>query len=273
MDLNQLRELQASGATDLVSTLRSVQFNPVDICNRFCSFCPRSNPDIYTNKNWVISNETTTKVAVDLADMNFNGRIGFVGFGEPLLHKRLAEQIEIVAKYTNAQWIDVNTNGDFLTSDKIKDFANAGCTHVVVSMYDKDITEELTDMKGSTNIEIVPRHCYPEKFELQLVDRTNNIVGSKLKNINEPCYLPFYKMFIDWNGDVLVCSEDWARKSNLGNVHKSTVKKIWLGEEAMEYRKNLLQGLRSNKIPCSTCDINGTKYGKDSVDVFCGNRL
>ena len=267
MNLHKLRTEQASGALDELSSLRSVQINPVDICNRFCEFCPRSNPDIYTNKNWVIAESTTQKIADDLKEINFNGRVGFVGFGEPLLHKKLTRQIEIIAQ-TNAQWIDINTNGDYLTADKIKSFADAGCTHIMVSMYDKDITDQLMKMKGDTNIEIIPRHCYPERFELMLVDRTNNILGKKLENVSKPCYLPFYKMFIDWNGDALVCSEDWARKGILGNVNKSSIKDVWLGEQAMSYRNNLAKGLRSEKSPCNTCNINGSVYGEESFRIW-----
>lgn len=267
MNLHNLRTQQSSGATDKLSSLRSIQINPVDICNRFCDFCPRSNPDIYTNKNWVISESTTQKLADDLKDIKFNGRVGFVGFGEPLLHKKLARQIEIIAQ-TDAKWIDINTNGDFLTAKKIKNFADAGCTHIMVSMYDKDITKELLEMRGDTNIEIMPRHCYPERFELTLVDRTNNILGKKLENITKPCYLPFYKMFIDWNGDALVCSEDWARKGILGNIHKTSIKEIWLGDEIIDYRNKLASGLRSGKSPCKNCNINGCVYGEESFDVW-----
>lgn len=267
MNLHKLRIEQSSGALDELSSLRSVQINPVDICNRFCEFCPRSNPDIYTNKNWVIAESTTQKIADDLKEINFTGRVGFVGFGEPLLHKKLTKQIEIIAQ-TNARWIDINTNGDFLTADKIKMFADAGCTHIMVSMYDKDITNELMEMKGNENIEIIPRHCYPERFELTLVDRTNNILGEKLENVAKPCYLPFYKMFIDWNGNVLICSEDWARKGILGNVNDTSVKEVWLSEAAMSYRKSLAKGNRSEQSPCNTCNINGAVYGKESFDIW-----
>ena len=33
-----------------------------------------------------------------------------------------------------------------------------------------------------------------------------------IKSIKEPCYYPSYNFFIDYNGDVLMCSHDWGKK-------------------------------------------------------------
>ena len=32
------------------------------------------------------------------------------------------------------------------------------------------------------------------------------------------CYYPFYKLFVDWNGDVLFCSNDWGKEHVVGNL-------------------------------------------------------
>ena len=68
------------------SMLKSVQINPTELCNRKCSFCPRHDPNIYKNQSKHISFETIEKLCNDLNNINFNNRIGFAGFGEPLLH-------------------------------------------------------------------------------------------------------------------------------------------------------------------------------------------
>ena len=101
-----------------------------------------------------------------------------------------------------------------------------------------------------------------------MVDRKNNITADKIENITNVCYLPFYKMFIDWNGDALVCDNDWGRKGVLGNIHVTSIKDIWFGDEIMSYRKKLLKGLRAEKSPCNTCNIKGTVHGKESFDTW-----
>ncbi len=267
--IEQLREQQITGAEDVLTSLRTIEINPIEICNRSCSFCPRSDPTLNTNQKFKINFETTKKIANDLKEINYTGRIGFVGFGEPLIHKNLSECIRIVRDtVTTAQWIEVNTNGDFLTAELIKELADAGCTHLTVSMYDGDISNRLFEIKGNTDITVTPRHCYSEYFELRLVDRNELITESKSLNIKRSCFIPFYKLFIDWNGDILVCGMDWGRKSNIGNIMKESIKDIWLGETFASYRKELIKGNRKNCIPCNHCDVNGTLQGKDSFEIW-----
>ena len=68
--------------------------------------------------------------------------------------------------------------------------------------------------------------------------------------------------------DVLTCSEDWARQSNLGNVLELNIKDIWLGKQIDFYRKFLYKGNRNKCKPCNACDINGTLWGKEQADYL-----
>ena len=36
---------------DLLTSLKSIEINPVEACTRRCSFCPRSNPKLYPTTN------------------------------------------------------------------------------------------------------------------------------------------------------------------------------------------------------------------------------
>jgi uncharacterized Fe-S cluster-containing radical SAM superfamily enzyme len=145
--IEQLRNEQSQGAVDLLSTLRMVEINPIELCNRSCEFCPRSDPSIYPNRNYSIDLHTITKIAHDLKSINYNGRIGLVGFGEPTLYKDLLSAIKIIKDtVTNLTWLEVNTNGDYLDRTLISDLANAGCTHLTVSMYDFDDSKKFTNM-------------------------------------------------------------------------------------------------------------------------------
>ena len=266
--IENIRSIQASfSGMSAISTLRMIEINPIEICNRVCEFCPRSMPELYPNKNLKTSNVLIQKIADDCNGFGFNGRIGFVGFGEPTLHKNIIEQIEILSTIKTLNYLEINTNGDFLSRDKIKKYKKAGLTHLTVSMHDKDISQHLFEMAKGIDIEIVPRHCYPQKFELKIVNRNDIFVG-KGKTVERSCYIPFYKMFIDWNGDVLTCSEDWARQSNLGNVLESNIKDIWLGGQIDFYRKFLYKGNRNKCKPCNACDINGTLWGKEQADYL-----
>ena len=274
MNIDYLRTTQQAGVSDLLSTLKTVEINPVDICNRSCSFCPRSDSDLYPNTKEKMSLNLVSKIAMDLKDINYDGRVSFVGFGEPLLYKSLVDAVRIVSSIVPlCKWIEINTNADFLSKELAEELSLAGCTNLTISMYDTDISVELTDKLKGINLELTFKHCYQENFEINLVNRSDIILQKETGNYRRQCFLPFYKMFIDWNGDILVCCNDWGRKGIIGNVSTSTIKELWLSEEMNTYRRSLRDGNRRSHDPCKYCNISGTKYGNDSFDFFNRNHL
>ena len=264
--IDQLRQLQSSNAVDLNTTLQTVEINPIEVCNRSCSFCPRSQPEVYGNSKSTISINTITAIADSLFELSFSNRVSFVGFGEPLLFKNLAKSIEIIAaKNPKLKWIEVNTNGDYISRTLVNTLIDAGCTNLTISMYDRDISEKISNLLSGLRIDLTFKHAYMNTTIV--VNRTEMISTTTALNINRPCYLPFYKMFIDWNGDVILCNNDWGRSNIFGNVNVTSIKDIWFSDKLTQYRKQLLQGNRAGCITCNKCDINGTQFGKQSVDI------
>ena len=51
------------------------------------------------------------------------------------------------------------------------------------------------------------------------------------------CDLLYHKMYIGYNGDVLLCCMDWRRQVVLGNVRKQTLREVWMGEPYRHYRR------------------------------------
>lgn len=75
--------------------LKIVEINPTELCNRTCSFCPRSLPTVFPNRNLHIEISTVEKLIKDLTYHKFNGRIHITGFGEPLLNPDIVDIIRI----------------------------------------------------------------------------------------------------------------------------------------------------------------------------------
>lgn len=271
MFIEDLRLTQSKGVEDsLISTLRMVEINPIELCNRKCSFCPRST-DLYKNKKSFISIDTVRKIADDLESFNFNGRVGFVGFGEPLLHKNLEELISIIKKkITNLKWLEINTNGDFLTLERMKSIRDSGCTTIAISMYDTDNSQYFNEMAELANMNIILRHHYNSNnsYGLRIVNR-NDIIDetSKFETDKTQCYIPFYKMLIDWNGDILLCDNDWSKKNKFGNVHNLSIENIWINSALNNYRNYLSKGDRIID-PCKKCNACGTLFGYESFNKF-----
>jgi radical SAM protein with 4Fe4S-binding SPASM domain len=265
----ELRDLQYQTINNTFE-FKSVEINPIESCTRRCSFCPRSDPSKYPNSKNRVTVETCKKIAFELKENNFCGRIGFVGFGEPLLHPELEECIKVIRDILpTIPYIEVNTNGDLLTTSRINSLHKSGCTTIAVSMYDKDITEDITKKRDNIPIDIIFRHHYnPDiSYNLNLVNRSNITYGNEVLNLSSNCYIPFYKLMIDWNGDLLPCDNDWSRTLKFGNINDISLKSIIEGEKFFNFRAALTSGKRTQS-PCSKCNVCGTLRGEQEFNNF-----
>ena len=247
-----------------------VEVNPVESCTRRCSFCPRSNPVKYPNTKDKISVKTCINLAIQLKEIGFNNRIGFVGFGEPLLHPNLEDCVGTIREYIpEMKWIEINTNGDLLTAERIKKLHEAGCNLITVSMYDRDISSDIEKRRDNIPIQIVYRHHYDSEnnYNLNIVNRSDIAFGNKILNIKSPCYIPFYSLMVDWNGDILPCANDWSRTIRFGNINKEKIKDIINNSNSFNFKKALTTGER-NQLPCSKCNVCGTLRGEAEFNKF-----
>jgi radical SAM protein with 4Fe4S-binding SPASM domain len=70
----------------------------------------------------------------------------------------------------------------------------------------------------------------------------------------QPCALIWQKMVVDWNGDVVLCCDDWNHSTILGNLKKQTIEEIWKGEKLRKIREAHVKG-EFWKVPlCSGCN-------------------
>ena len=51
--------------------------------------------------------------------------------------------------------------------------------------------------------------------------------------LNTKCNYPSYYFFIDYTGEVLMCSHDWGKKIILGNMNKDNFLDIWTSKKAI----------------------------------------
>ena len=75
-----------------------------------------------------------------------------------------------------------------------------------------------------------------------------------------PCYIPSYTFFLDYQGDVLIWPHDWGKKIILGNFNLQSLKEIWFSKKAIKIR-SLLNQSNINFSPCNVCDVDGTLLG------------
>jgi len=68
------------------------------------------------------------------------------------------------------------------------------------------------------------------------------------------CDRPFYKIYIVYNGDVILCSSDWKREIIIGNVADGGIYGVWHSRRQKEIQEKLLARDFSKLPLCEVCD-------------------
>lgn len=268
------------GSTNPLDAILTIELNTTELCNRKCVFCPRHDSSVYPNRNLNMSVDTAEKIAKHLADANYTGRISFSGYSEGLLNKSFPDIVFTFRKHLKDNLLECNTNGDMLKRKPqlILDIYNAGLSMFYINLYDgpeqASTFVELMDSAGISKSKYSLRAHYNLKdYGLKLNNRSGVIdwIGFEDHDIEalkgKPCHYPFYKMFVDWNGDVLFCSNDWGKERKVGNIAKQTLEEVWMADDMKEIRQRLKQGDRSQS-PCNKCSVKGDLFGKPSFDLI-----
>lgn len=262
--------------SDPLSSLLTVEINTTELCNRKCVFCPRYDKDVYPNRNLNMTVETAELIGKNLNINNYKGKISFSGFSENFINKKFVDIVAKLREYLPDSLFECNTNGDFVTEDYVRKLYDAGLNLLYINLYDGIDQIEKFDkiMKPFDKEKYKYRAHYSQAdYGLNLNNRGGSItwLGMDEQSVEElegkPCHYPFYKMFVDWNGDVIFCSNDWQKEIKVGNMTRQTLKEVWLGEKLNIERRRLIKGDRS-KSPCNKCSVNGQLFGKPSFEIL-----
>ena len=259
-----------------------VEISESGLCNRKCSFCPRSDPN-YPEVNEFISEKLHNNLCDQLAELKFAGILIYSGFVEPMLDKNIYRLVNYAKKKNPDARIEIITNGDVLNELRLKKIFDSGLDRMQVSLYDGDDQyDNLKKLGEKVNLNssqyVLRKRYLPEEqdFGITLSNRGGQLNNSEFKipsmsePLNEKCFYPSYKFFMDYNGDVLMCSHDWGKKNILGNLNKTSFLDIWLSKKAKEAREKLNNGNRDFS-PCNICDVKGTLIGSKHSEAWKKN--
>lgn len=265
---------------DDVPPFTNLELNVCSLCNRDCFFCPKSNHELFPNKNEFMKLELYEKLMSDLTTVSFKGRISFCGLSEPFLHKELMNFVKITKDYCPKAYLDILTNGDFMTIDNTRQLFRLGADNIKVSMYDgpQQITyfKKIKKECGLNDEQLVIRERYlsaENDFGLTINNRggTVNLPKYNVTPLKQPlkrsCYYPFHKLIIDFNGDVMICPSDWDKKAVVGNLEKESIFAIWNSKTMKKVRLCLINKDRT-EMPCRACDVDGLLYAKMHFEAW-----
>lgn len=214
-----------------------VQIETTTYCNLKCPNCPvNSNPRPKALMDW----DTFKAIIVDLEQHQFKGRILMQGYGEPLSDSRIIEMVAYTRKAVPLATIQINSNGTLLTQELLDKLGEAGLNMINIT--------------GSTRkefeSEIVEVHKRP------LPKYLSNIGGLvKVKfNYNKgfPECLKKNTICVNWEGNVVLCCNDYLGLVTFGNVAHEDIFGIWNSEKYVTARKNIRKGIYDYPI-CKNC--------------------
>ena len=245
-----------------------IELSIIDVCNRSCSFCPKSDPKIAPDTYQRMKINLINKLTEELKEIGYKGSVTLCGYGEPMLHK----EINLISKkLSEAAFVEIVTNGDTLKPKKIRELYANNVNKLLISMYDgthqiKKYNEMIKQSQVPNDFVILRDRWYDatKDYGLKLTNRTGTINIGKQEEIGKykKCFYPSYQFLIDWNGDVFLCPQDWQRRIAMGNMMQEHIFDIWTNNIMTKFRKNLLNGERKDN-PCSSCNAEGTILGKN----------
>ena len=228
-----------------------VNIENTTVCNRRCSYCPQGSnplPEHYMDFNML------HRVIMRLREINFMGVIQWGWMGEPLLDARLPEMVERVkrglSRFTRQY---VYTNGDFLTPIRAPSLLLAGIDRFFVSTHGRipeDFKKELLQFIPADNLRIV----VADSKAPFLNNRGGAVQLDNPARMMRTCDNGTYKIcpIITWNGDVMLCHNDYCREYPMGNIRDKGLLKIWYDADFTRLRREMRRGQFDLEI-CKRC--------------------
>ncbi|MHA2215355.1 MAG: radical SAM/SPASM domain-containing protein, partial [Candidatus Hodarchaeales archaeon] len=224
---NRIKFLLKYGTFDFFN---DINIETITSCNRRCEYCPNSIFERGSLKNEkLMKSELFVKIIDELAEINFDGRISPQFYGEPLLDPRLKRFIEISREKLPKVNIKIFSNGDFLTIDKYKELLRAGVTSFYITQHSETVNKNLKELfRHTKKIPGIKAKIKLKRFGLKepmfnrggLVDPQNLKTDPRCRDGDNP-------LVIDYQGNVILCCNDYHSTVRFGNLEDQGLLEIW----------------------------------------------
>ncbi len=303
--LNYLLDKQGNYKCRLEKIPRVIRIGPTNLCTAQCKYCPREH--IHAGGCGYMDFAMFEGV-VDWAEQNKVKNISFALFGEPLIHPRIFDMIEL--SQTRGLRVGISSNAIKMNqdyADKLLDY-NLETIEMSLDGYTED--EYLEGKKvghyreAKKNIEYLLEKAKEQKsktrFNVHFVDAGNVSAKNKSKfvkywseklnglnyvtsfyyephnwagtranigkelgfvdrllskfELKKPCVY-IKGLNIDWNGNVIICTNDPTDTAVIGNIKDNKIEDIYNGKRRMKYLEAHEKG-DFRDLNCSKCNVN-----------------
>jgi len=209
----------------------------------------------------LMSEHTFKKIIDDLKTIRFTGRISPHFFGEPLLDKRLVEQMRYASETLPRAKLKIYTNGDLLDVSMLERLYDAGVKDYVVSLHGKDKEKENNKRRMLDLKEYIKQN--KKRINIKLLELNGNfnfsnrggLVKIKKRSNTITCQRARNPLVVAYNGDVLLCCNDYLGQVTFGNVENASIIDIWNTRSFKLIRRDIRNNIFKLEI-CKKCIAN-----------------
>ena len=223
-------------------------------CNRRCKYCPNSRFNIRSLKNQKLMPEKVFKKVVDeLSEIGFDGWFCPDGYNEPLLDKRIVKLMAYARKKLPKCKMIIYTNGDYLTPKLYQQLIDVGVNKFTITEHGESMTKNMKD-----TFDYIKRNKLPNNIEYLKFDENTplynrgGLIEWKTIDYHPECDYPFRPVDIDFNGNIILCCNDFLSSIKFGNVAKEKLVDIWNKPHYKEIRRKLRKRIYDLPI-CKRC--------------------
>jgi radical SAM protein with 4Fe4S-binding SPASM domain len=247
----------AKHKTDL---FRVILVETIRACTRRCPFCAFGQPRPHPQLGQTMSMALLQKIAMELRQLSFRGRISPYCINEPLLDERMPEIIRLFRSACPDAFISITTNGDLLNEKVYAELRKAGLDRLALSVYDDQTLARLKDLVLRPMLAVIdmrPGHGAWENRGGSIHGQGNRFHFMPGSLAHLPCRRPGNMIVVHPNGQVVLCCSDMYGEHVLGDVNGQFLAEIWQSERFAQIRQHIGQQ-RRGLLPCESCSHDGS---------------
>lgn len=221
-------------------------------CNLRCNYCPNHLLQGKAPER-IMPMRLFKKILSDLQQIDYDGKIFFHRFNEPLMFDGLEEYIKRAKEALPKTTIELFTNGLLLTRARLERLKESPVDKIIVTQHTK---KGFIDSLGEIPDELLEKVDVKYSEELNLVNRVR-LNKTTDKPLQETCYSIENDFVINTDGQVPLCIDDYYAQIVLGDLHSETIEEIWNSPFSQKIRNELAKGNRSHaciKEVCGRCE-------------------
>src|SRR5262249_52396469 len=154
----------------------------------------------------------------ELRDIDWDGRLSYHFYGEPLLDKRLPGFVSYSRRFLPRAELEIYSNGDFLTLETFRTYIENGLDNFLITQHDNVIPDNLQRILDEATAEEKKHIVIRFAKDRNLINRSGLIesLSKPKESLKMPCDWALSDMVITTTGNVVLCCNDYFETEKVG---------------------------------------------------------